>query len=91
MLIFSQNNLQTIGRKHMLLLAGDISENDVSFSKIFDPSDNKCHHGRGASLAPPIAALLSFKEVLILLSSLFLINIVLCILIKKERPVSIGC
>lgn len=45
----------------------------------------------GASLAPPIAALLSFKEVLILLSSLFLINIVLCILIKKERPVSNGC
>ena len=39
----------------------------------------------GASLAPPIAALLGFKGMLLLLSTLFLFNIVLCILIKKNE------
>ncbi|MBT2694357.1 MFS transporter [Bacillus sp. ISL-55] len=38
----------------------------------------------GASLAPPVAALLPFSEVMILLSSLFSVNIVLCILIQKK-------
>lgn len=39
----------------------------------------------GASLAPPVAALLSFKGVMLLLSSLFLFNIVLCFFIKEEK------
>jgi len=38
----------------------------------------------GASLAPPAAALLPFISVMILLSSLFTFNIVLCILIQKK-------
>jgi MFS transporter, YNFM family, putative membrane transport protein len=39
----------------------------------------------GASLAPPVAALLSFKGVLLLLSFLFLFNIVLCLFLKEPR------
>jgi MFS transporter, YNFM family, putative membrane transport protein len=38
----------------------------------------------GASLAPPIAALLPFSGVMLLLSTLFSVNIVLCILIPKK-------
>jgi MFS transporter, YNFM family, putative membrane transport protein len=38
----------------------------------------------GASLAPPVAALLPFNGVLLLLSLLFLFNIVLCFFIKKS-------
>jgi MFS transporter, YNFM family, putative membrane transport protein len=38
----------------------------------------------GASLAPPAAALLPFSGVMILLSSLFSVNIVLCVLIQKK-------
>ncbi|RSD29484.1 MFS transporter [Mesobacillus subterraneus] len=38
----------------------------------------------GASLAPPAAAMLSFSGIMGLLSSLFLLNIGLCILIQKK-------
>ncbi len=38
----------------------------------------------GASLAPPVAALLPFSGVMILLSSFFFLNIVICILIQKK-------
>ncbi|GAM13571.1 hypothetical protein [Mesobacillus selenatarsenatis] len=38
----------------------------------------------GASLAPPVAALLPFSGVMILLFALFSVNIVLCILIQKK-------
>jgi MFS transporter, YNFM family, putative membrane transport protein len=38
----------------------------------------------GASLAPPLAALLPFNGVMILLSSLFFFNISLCILMQKK-------
>ncbi|ESU32570.1 hypothetical protein G3A_10690 [Bacillus sp. 17376] len=38
----------------------------------------------GASLAPPVAALLPFSGVMILLSSLFSVNIVLCVLMQKK-------
>lgn len=38
----------------------------------------------GASLAPPVAALLPFNGVLLLLSLLFMFNIVLCLLIKEK-------
>ncbi|MBS8263002.1 MFS transporter [Mesobacillus boroniphilus] len=39
----------------------------------------------GASLAPPVAAVLPFKGVMLLLSSLFLFNIWLCFFIKDEK------
>jgi MFS transporter, YNFM family, putative membrane transport protein len=39
----------------------------------------------GASLAPPAAALLSFKGMMMLLALLFSMNIVMCLLIKDEK------
>lgn len=39
----------------------------------------------GASLAPPVAAVLPFKGVMLLLSSLFLFNIWLCFFIKGKK------
>jgi MFS transporter, YNFM family, putative membrane transport protein len=39
----------------------------------------------GASLAPPAAALLPFQGMMILLASLFSLNIVMCLLIKHEK------
>ncbi|MFT9597916.1 MFS transporter [Mesobacillus sp.] len=44
----------------------------------------------GASLAPPIAALLPFSGVMILLSSLFCVNIVLCVSIQKSASASVS-
>ncbi|MBT2659942.1 MFS transporter [Bacillus sp. ISL-45] len=44
----------------------------------------------GASLAPPVAALLPFSGVMILLSSLFSVNIVFCILILKSASALIS-
>lgn len=39
----------------------------------------------GASLAPPVAAVLPYKGVMLLLASLFLFNIGLCFFIKEEK------
>jgi MFS transporter, YNFM family, putative membrane transport protein len=39
----------------------------------------------GASLAPPVAVLLSFNGVMLLLASVFLFNIVLCFFIKEKQ------
>ncbi|PLR97676.1 MFS transporter [Bacillus sp. T33-2] len=39
----------------------------------------------GASLAPPIVSLVTFQAILLLLSVLYSVNLVLCLLLSKER------